>query len=132
MPLNKNYMKKCSECKVTFKISSEAAKQAKKASVVGEFNGWDSTSAPMKRLKDGSFYLSMRIPVGTVYQFRYLLDENTWINESEADCHVHCPYGNCQNSVLNLEESGKSQGPSHQYSRSSESGVSPDKNHGRI
>jgi 1,4-alpha-glucan branching enzyme len=129
--LNKNYIKEHPQCKVTFRLSGDAAKKAKKASVVGEFNGWDSTSAPMKKLKDGSFFLSMRIPVGTVYQFRYLLDDNTWVSDPEADCYAHCPYGNCDNSVLNLEGSNISQGPSDQYSRNSESGLSPDLNHGR-
>jgi len=87
---------------VTFNIPGELGEKARQAAVVGEFNGWDSTAAPMKKLKNGAFSLSMSLPVGKNYQFRYLMDDNTWISESQADGYAYCPFGNCENSVLIL------------------------------
>jgi 1,4-alpha-glucan branching enzyme len=102
MSLKKTYLKNGSQCKVTFNIPEELGKKARHAAVVGEFNGWDSTAAPMKKLKNGAFSLSMSLPVGKTYQFRYLMDDNNWISESQADGYAHCPFGNCENSVLIL------------------------------
>lgn len=102
MSFKKTYLKDGSRCRVMFRIDSELADKAEKAAVVGDFNGWDSTAAPMRKLKDGSFSLSMSLPTGKTYQFRYLLDDNTWINETEADGYAYCAFGNCNNSVLNL------------------------------
>lgn len=102
MSLKKNYSKKGARCKVTFKIPGELAGKAEKAALVGDFNGWDATAAPMNKHKDGSFSLSINFPVGSTYQFRYLLDDDTWISEPQADGQAHCSFGNCDNSVLNL------------------------------
>ncbi|MFP4397399.1 MAG: isoamylase early set domain-containing protein [Desulfonatronovibrio sp.] len=102
MSFKKTYLKDGSRCRVMFRIDSELADKAEKAAVVGDFNGWDSTAAPMRKLKDGSFSLSMSLPTGKTYQFRYLLDDNTWINETEADGYAYCAFGNCNNSVLDL------------------------------
>lgn len=102
MSLKKNYLKNGAQCKVTFRIPSELGKQASQAAVVGEFNGWDSTAWPMKKLKNGSFSLSMSLPAGKTYQFRYLMDDNNWISEMEADGYAYCPFGDCENSILNL------------------------------
>lgn len=102
MSLQKKYLKDGSRCRVMFRINGEQAGKAEKAAVVGDFNGWDSTASPMRKLKDGSFSLSMSLPASKVYQFRYLLDDDTWISETEADGYAYCAFGNCNNSVLNL------------------------------
>lgn len=102
MPLAKTYLKNGSKCKVTFKIPKDQAGTAEQAALVGDFNGWDGEAAPMKKLKNGCFSLTLNLPVGTNYQFRYLLDGNSWINDAEADEQVHCAYAGCENSVLRL------------------------------
>lgn len=102
MSLKKTYSKNGAKCRVMFKIPGKLAGQAEKAALVGDFNGWDATAAPMKKLKDGSFSLSVNFPVGNTYQFRYLLDDDTWLSEAEADGYAYCAFGNCNNSVLNL------------------------------
>jgi hypothetical protein len=37
---------------------------------------------------------------GREYQFRYLLDEKIWGNDSDADKLVSSPYGDSENSVI--------------------------------
>lgn len=102
MTLEKRFLKDGKRCKVTFRITSKTAGYAEKASVVGDFNGWDSAAGAMRKLKDGSFSLSLSIPSGTVYQFRYLLDQDIWISDDDGDGYAYCDFGCCSNSVLNL------------------------------
>jgi 1,4-alpha-glucan branching enzyme len=67
---------------------------------VGEFNGWSTTAHPMKRLKNGGFTATLDLEKGREYQFRYLLGQQHWENDSEADRQVPTPYGDSHNSVI--------------------------------
>ncbi len=100
MAITKRYLKTRPVCKVTFKIPAKVANAAKTASIVGEFNNWSPTAAPMKRLKDGAFTATLDLEKDEAYQFRYFLDEHRWENEAEADKFVRSPYGDSENSVI--------------------------------
>ena len=89
--LKKAYSKTGRVCRVTFTLPSEV--KAKTASLCGEFNDWDSTSHPMKRLKDGGFTVTVSLEPGRNYCFRYLLDGERWENDWEADAYVRNPLG---------------------------------------
>lgn len=103
MSVKKQFLKSEPVCKVTFRIEKETGKPFQSASVVGDFNGWNSEAHPMSKLKkDGSFSLVAEIPTGSVYQFRYVLDGNTWVNDNEADGFVNSPYADSQNGLLDL------------------------------
>ena len=52
--------------------------------VVGEFNDWDATAAPMKRRKDGVWAKTLRLEPGT-YSYRFLADGQVWHNDPAAD-----------------------------------------------
>ncbi len=67
--------------------------------VAGDWNDWEPE--PMKRKKDGSFYLRKYLLMGRNYEFRYLIDGTHWVNDAHAP-HVNNPYGS-QNSLLELE-----------------------------
>jgi len=54
----------------------------------------------MKHRKDGSFELSVNLEKDREYQFRYLLDNNTWENDDSADRYVRTPYGDADNTVV--------------------------------
>jgi 1,4-alpha-glucan branching enzyme len=71
----------------------EAAPGAKKVTVVGDFNDWDRESNPMRKLKDGSFTLTIEFEKGRDYRFRYLVDGTRWANDWRADRYVKNPYG---------------------------------------
>ncbi len=93
----RQFLKTKPACKVTFKVKTEAEKLA----LVGDFNGWDETSIPMKKAKDGTFSVSVDIESGREHQFRYLADGKTWLNDETADKYVASPLGS-ENSVLVL------------------------------
>jgi len=102
MALKKQYVKSKGQAKVTFRLDKDAAPEAKTVSLVGEFNAWNIYATPMKRLKDGSFKIELTLDPGRSYEYRYLIDENRWENDWDADRYVRSIYGNCDNSVVDL------------------------------
>ena len=97
--LKKNYSKTGSMCRVTFKFENE--EQAASAVLAGEFNDWSLTQTPMKKLKDGSFSVTLSLATEQNYRFRYVLDGNVWVNDSDADGYAPNEFGEA-NSVLTL------------------------------
>lgn len=102
MAFKKQYLKSKAVCKVTFKISKEEAKEAENVSIVGDFNDWDHTSIPMKKLKNGGFTATVNLEKDSAYQFRYLLDNESWENDWKADAYVPSPVSLEDNSVVNV------------------------------
>ena len=89
--LTKNYTKTGNYCRVTFRLPAEVG--AETAALCGEFNGWDQTANPMKKLKDGSFSAIVSLESGNSYRFRYLLDGERWENDWEADSYAPNEHG---------------------------------------
>ncbi len=102
MSLKKQFLKSKPVCKVTFTIASDLAEGAKKVSVLGDFNNWNPKEANMRKLKDGSFTKTLDLEIGQDYQFRYLVDETKWVNDTEADQFVNSGMGVEENSVISL------------------------------
>ncbi len=100
MSIKKQYLKRTPLCKVTFRLSKKQAKSAKTVHLVGEFNRWNVSSTPMRKLRKGAFHAVIDLEKGREYQFRYLLDGTEWINESNADRYVPTPYEDASNSVV--------------------------------
>ena len=61
MSLKKQYLKKRSLCKVTFSIPKQIADLINTAHLVGDFNDWNTTASPMKRLKNGTFAATLTL-----------------------------------------------------------------------
>jgi 1,4-alpha-glucan branching enzyme len=97
--LMKSYSKSGEKCRVTFKLP--ATVQAESAHLCGEFNEWSASEHPMKQLKDGSFSLSISLPAGRSYRFRYLLNDGRWENDWEADAYLPNAHGT-EDSVVTL------------------------------
>jgi 1,4-alpha-glucan branching enzyme len=103
MPIKKKYLKTKPVCKVTFKIPAEIGFNHRSAFVLGSFNNWSKTAHRMKKLvKDGSFSTIIDLEVGKEYEFKYLLDDDIWLNDSEADSQVTTHYGDSSNSVITV------------------------------
>lgn len=102
MSFKKQYLKSKPVCKVTFKLSKEEAKNAEKVCIVGDFNDWDLSASPMKKLKNGSFSSTIDLSKDTEYQFRYLLDDEKWENDWNADAYITSPVSFDDNSVLSV------------------------------
>ncbi|QQG65079.1 isoamylase early set domain-containing protein [Desulfobulbus oligotrophicus] len=97
--LKKSISKTGAACRVTFKYENE--ENAETAVVAGEFNDWSLHATPMKKLKDGSFSVTLSLPTGHTYRFRYVLDGGVWVNDTQADDYAPNEYGET-NSVLVL------------------------------
>jgi len=102
MSIAKSYLSNKPACKATFKFPREACPEAKTVHLVGEFNNWDSTATPMKKLKNGDFKAVVTLETGRAYQFRYLIDGSRWENDWAADRYVPTPFGNAENSVVDI------------------------------
>ncbi|MEZ4829550.1 MAG: isoamylase early set domain-containing protein [Bacteroidia bacterium] len=102
MSITKKFLKSKSVCKVTFRLPKEAVANADSVSVVGEFNEWNPSAAPMKASKSGEFSTTLELEQGTEYQFRYLINGKDWTNDNEADNLSLHLYGDAQNSVIVL------------------------------
>jgi len=97
---SKKYLKNGS-CRVTFRLPREAAPDAKKIAIVGDFNDWDQSHTYMTSLKNGDFNATLEIPAGREYRFRYYIDGSYWENDWQADKYVPNDFG-CDDSVLSL------------------------------
>ena len=96
--LKKNHLKKGRRCRVTFKYANE--ENCKTAALVGDFNDWNIETCPMKRLKDGSFSVTVALETGHNHRFRYVLDGDIWVNEHDADSYIANEYGSDDSIVI--------------------------------
>jgi 1,4-alpha-glucan branching enzyme len=96
----KQYLKSRPICKVKFTLKKEEAEDAKSIFIVGDFNAWNKKASPLKKLKNGSYTITLNLPIETEYQFRFLLDGDKWKNDSSADKYVAAPYVGIENSVV--------------------------------
>jgi hypothetical protein len=89
----KEYLNSHPECNVTFRLPSDAAPEAKKVTIVGDFNYWDMEATPMKKAINGDFTVTLELGTGKEYRFRYLIDGKRWENDWRADKYMKNPYG---------------------------------------
>lgn len=100
--IKKEYLKDGKTCNVTFTFAAGVDPTTKSVALVGDFNNWDETSTPMKRQKNGRFRVKVKLECGKSYQFRYLMDHAIWENDEQADLYLRTPFGDCDNSVIEL------------------------------
>lgn len=98
--LKKKYFKTKEECEVTFEFEGEALNSV---ALVSETNDWKPIEMK-KRKKDGIFYAKMRLPEYGQFQYRYLVDGQTWVNDNAADAYVSNEFGS-QNSIVDTSPS---------------------------
>lgn len=81
---------------VTFTYEPDV--EAESVELAGDFNDWDAE--PMKKKKNGEFYVTKVIPVGSVCHFRYKVDGVDWCNDPEAETSAN-NFGS-ENSVVKI------------------------------
>lgn len=96
---NKKYASDRKTCQVTFSLPAEVG--AARAVLVGDFNEWTASSHQMRRYPSGRFSITLKLPAGASYHYRYLLDDERWENDWEADRYEPNAYGE-ENSVVDL------------------------------
>jgi 1,4-alpha-glucan branching enzyme len=102
MSITKQYLKTKPACKVTFKLSAVQLADAESVSLLGEFNNWDPSALAMKKSKKGDFSVSLTLEKDREYQFRYLVNGGTWLNDDTADAYLPSPLSYDHNSVIRL------------------------------
>ena len=100
--LKKQYLKSKSTCKVTFSLPVEATNGAQEVKLLGEFNGWNREEGILMKASKTEFKTVLELETGRDYEFRYLIDNNTWENDWAADNYLPTPFG-VFNSVVTLE-----------------------------
>jgi len=100
MAISKSYSKSKPVCKVTFEVPAEIVNGAKSVSLLGDFNEWNPTA--LKKQKDGTFKASVELEKGKEFAFRYLVDNNVWMNDEAADKYVASGVSQDENSVVVL------------------------------
>lgn len=97
MALLKKYLKSKPVCKVTFEL---AGIEAEEIAVIGSFNDWKAT--PLKKFKNGKFKTTIDVEKDSSYEFRYVVDSSSYINDSEADAYLWNDFAGTENSVLSV------------------------------
>lgn len=100
MSLKKRYLKTKPVGKITFRLPPESAPDDQSVALVGEFNDWNPSATPMKRLRSGEYSVTVDLETGREYAFRYLIGEGTWTNDGEADRYVPSGFPDAENSVV--------------------------------
>jgi 1,4-alpha-glucan branching enzyme len=95
--IQKTYFKTKDYCKVKFTCNFDNAEQVE---ILGLNSDWEK-SVIMSRKKDGSFSCDVSLPKNSTHEFKYLVNENTWLNEPEADSEQPNIFGG-SNSVIVL------------------------------
>ncbi|MGO4905633.1 isoamylase early set domain-containing protein [Flavobacterium sp. W20_MBD1_R3] len=96
MAIKKQFVKSKPVCKVTFSV---AAKQASRASVIGDFNNWNATEGALSKLKNGTFKGVFDVSKDASYEFKYLID-GEFVNDQEADSFIWNEFAGNENGVL--------------------------------
>ena len=95
--VQKTYFKTKDYCKVKFIVNFDNAQTAE---VLGLNDNWNS-AVTMSKKKDGSFACEVQLPKNTEHQFKYLVNDNIWLDEPEADKQYPNIFGG-SNSVIVL------------------------------
>lgn len=99
MSLKKQFLKATPSCKVTFRLSKSEVNDAEKVMLAGSFSNWEAEAIEMNKLKSGDFTATLTLPSGQQFEYRYLVDGTTWINDPEPDAFLPNGMGG-ENSVI--------------------------------
>lgn len=102
--MKKVYNREKGTCKVTFTLPTQAVGQASEVLLLGDFNNWNPNNAiALLPSADGSYKTTLELQTGKVYQYRFLLDQERWENDWNADGYIPSAMGNSDNSIVALE-----------------------------
>jgi 1,4-alpha-glucan branching enzyme len=76
---------------ITFSVEPDVG--GARAAVCGDWNEWDAERDPMEPVAGGGFTLTLTLPRGKVYRFRYLVDGERWENDWAPDGYAPNSYG---------------------------------------
>lgn len=100
MAVKKRYLKTRTYCKVTFRLDKRSAGGAHHVAIAGDFNAWKTDTILMKALKSGDFTVTVDLPKGREYQYRYVVDGHQWLTDQTADKRIYCNFAKAENGVV--------------------------------
>lgn len=68
--------------RVTFVLPADEPDGA--VSVVGDFNGWNPFTHPLRKRTNGTRSVVVKVPAGSKLHFRYLADGGHWFDDTAA------------------------------------------------
>ena len=91
--IKKRFFKTKDEVEVTFQWPTS---DVDNIALAADFNQWQAMPMKLNR-KTKTYNCKIRLPKDQNYQFRYLVNENVWENEPDADGYVQNEFGedNC-------------------------------------
>lgn len=93
--LVKKFFKTKHEAEVTFSISQECAESVL---LMADFAQWQPTPMKLDK-KAGMFKAKVRLPINQQFYFRYLVNDQQWLNDPEADGYIANDFGS-ENSIV--------------------------------
>jgi 1,4-alpha-glucan branching enzyme len=75
-------VKDSDQIKVSFVLPGDRV--AGKVSVVGDFNDWNPSVHPLRKRANGTRSVSVSLPAGGRYRFRYVTGDGTWHDDESA------------------------------------------------
>ena len=95
--------------KVTFVLSPETVAGAEEGVLLGEFNDWTPGKGySLKKTKGGGLSVSVSLEAGRSYQYRYLLNDGRWVNDSNALRYIYDDRVQAENCLISIgEEDGE-------------------------
>ena len=72
---------------------------ATRVTLVGDFNGWSRSAHPLVHSLHNGWRITLELERGHAYQYRYLLEDREWCNDSNADGYAPNPFGG-DNSIV--------------------------------
>ncbi|MEI7547841.1 MAG: isoamylase early set domain-containing protein [Actinomycetota bacterium] len=61
--------------------------------MVGEFNSWAPGAHPLKKRTNGTRSVTVELPAGRTWEYRYLSADGTWFTDPEAEVQMPNPFG---------------------------------------
>lgn len=100
MTLTKTFVKSKKAYKVKFSLPKTI--EGNDIRLLGEFNDWNWESAPsLKKTKD-AYKVEVLLEPGKAYEYRYCVDQSTWLNDGIADSYTFIPNYSIDNCVVDL------------------------------
>ncbi|MDM8528016.1 isoamylase early set domain-containing protein [Anaerolineales bacterium HSG24] len=101
--IKKRFFKTKDHCKVTFELPEgqlPEGVEVEKINLVGDFNDWNQEATPLRKLKGGTWKEIVELDINKEYNFRYVVNDDIWYNDPEADGYVSGDQGS-ENCIVN-------------------------------
>lgn len=95
--LTKRFFKTNHETEVAFEHNSDVSNRV---ALIAEFNNWQPVSMQYSK-KYKAFRTKVRLPINCDYQFRYLINNQVWQNDHQADRYLINRFG-IDNSIVSF------------------------------